>query len=680
MLRRASRPFATRALTVATAAAFAGTLALVASPANILIALAEKAAMLLPGLLIVRAAAGPAAGWLPILAFGPFLGFGLSSLSLLGFWALGARGLWILGAAPAVVLLLVPFARRARDRWSFPTVLAGDRTALLATLLLVPLIVGAPFAHVGDALPEGKAYRAYFTADYVWRRAVVAEVTKGEIPPANPFYRDDALHYYWLPHLSSAVSYRNGHVDLDEVLLLDSVVIDAAFVTFLFGLARWFVPVPWAAALGVATALTATSYEGIYALWEYWRFNVALVLVRDLNIDAITRWWFGAMPVDGLQRVLFYQPHHAVGYGLGFMGVFAVAARRRRFDPMVFAVAGVLLGLSTLVSSFAGLMLTCVAALWEACSVVRWREWWRAISHAAAAAFPLALAAALATALQYVDAGSSIITLGPNPLAFVSVWFATALSFGPMLVLAAIAAMACVRLRHDRALVFAALWLTCVVFYFYVDVRDHQDVYVGWRVGHLWFIASAGLSAIAFRWLSELPAVRRRLLAVAVSFIVLAALPTTIIDVYNTQDIHNFTQGAGFTWTLLVSPQEQEALAWIKAHTAPDAVFQLDAMKREAQGWAYLPAFAERRMGVGLPISMVPLKKYQKGSRWATWLFETSSAESAHSLAAHNGIQYLYLGRAEREQHPTAQARFDEAPQYFEAVFRNSEATIYRVR
>jgi hypothetical protein len=324
-------------------------------------------------------------------------------------------------------------------------------------------------------------------------------------------------------------------------------------------------------------------------------------------------------------------------------------------------------------------MLTCVAALWEACSVIRWREWWRAISHLAAASLPLALAAALVTALQYVDPGGSIITVGPNRLAFVNLWFATALSFGPMLLLAAITAVACVRLRHDRALVIAALWLTCVAFYFYVDIRDHQDVYVGWRVGHLWFIVSAGVSAIAFQWLSALPNGRRRLVVAAVSFIVLAAVPTTIIDVYNTQDIHNVAQGAGFTWTLLLSPAEQEALAWIKAHTAPDAVFQLDATKRDAQGWAYLPAFAERRMGVGLPISMVPLLKYQEGSRRAAWLFE-SSAESAHALAARNGIQYLYLGKPERDQHPAAQARFDEAPQYFEEVFHNTEATIYRVK
>ncbi len=34
-------------------------------------------------------------------------------------------------------------------------------------------------------------------------------------------------------------------------------------------------------------------------------------------------------------------------------------------------------------------------------------------------------------------------------------------------------------------------------FYFFVDVRDHQHVYVGWRAGHLLFIAFAPLVGFA---------------------------------------------------------------------------------------------------------------------------------------------------------------------------------------
>jgi hypothetical protein len=681
MLRRSEGPTGRVALAAA-ALSLAATLLLVASPVHALAGVVGELLLILPGLLLVRAAAGPAAGWLPVLAFGPFIGTALSSLVMLAAWVVGARGLWLFAAAPGVVMALVPFALRARDRWPFPEARRGDRLALAAALLTVPLLVAAPFAHVGQQIHVGKAYRAYFTADYVWRRAVVAEVAKGDVPPVNPFYTDDELHYYWLPHLPSAVAYRDTGWDLDELLLVHSVVIDAAFVVFLYGLARWLVPVPWAAAAGVISMLLATSYEGLFALVDYWLANAPLSLVRYLNIDAVVRWRLEGMPIDGLQRVLFYQPHHALGYALGMLGILAIATRRQRFDPMAMAVGGVLLGLSIVVSSFAGLMLMAAAALWEACSVVRWRDWWRGVVHAAAAALPLVLAAALVTALRYVDTGSpgSIISVAPNRLAFHRVWLVTPISFGPILLLSVLAAWILWKQRDRRAWLFAAVWVTLAFFYFFVDVRDHQDVYVGWRVGHIWFIASVALTAIVFAWLPGLRRRARIAWAAMLGLSIAAALPTTAIDVYNTQDIYNWGQGPGFYWTLILSPEEQEMLAWIKANTPPDAVFQVDALQRDVEGWAYVPAFAERRLGVGLPISMVPLLKYEQGSRRASWIFETGSPETAHHLSQRNGIQYLLLGSPERKRHPSAQARFDSAPEYFEPVFRNREGTIYRVK
>jgi hypothetical protein len=638
----------------------------------------ETTVFLLPGLLLVRAVAGRSSGWLPVVAFGPVVGFGLSSLVLLGLWVGGGRGSWTLFVAPALLLPLVPFAYRLQGRWSMPTRLPGDRLALAAAVLVVPLVVAVPFAHVGENIEQGKAYRAYFTADHVWRRAVVAELAKGDVLPANPFYTDDPLHYYWLPHLSTAVTHRNTPgADLDELLLLHSTLVDVCFVAFLFGLARWFAPSPAAAAFGVVSVILCSSYEGLYAIWDYGSHGVPLVVLRDLNIDSLTRWDLKGMPIDGLQRVLFYQPHHALGYGLGFAGVLAVAGRVRRFDPTAMAIGGALLGLSTLVSSFAGLMLTSVAALWEGFSVLRWREWWRASAHVAAASLPLVLAAALVTALQYVDTGGSIITVGPNRLAFHRVWGSTLLSFGPIIPISVLAGWALWRARDGKGLVFAALWVTCTFFYFWVDIRDHQDVYVGWRVGHLWFMASTVLAALSFQWQSERP--RGWGLAVA-GVVVLAALPTSLIDIYNTQDIYNRGQGPGFAWTLVLSPEEQEAFTWIRANTPADAIFQLDAQQRGVEGWANLPAFAERRLAVGLPISMVPLRKYQNGVQQAAWVFDTRSAATAHSLATRFGIQYLYLGPPERRAHPGTQACFDCAPQLFEPVFRNRDVTIYRVK
>ena len=65
--------------------------------------------------------------------------------------------------------------------------------------------------------------------------------------------------------------------------------------------------------------------------------NVPLSAVKNLNIDAISRWYLQGIPIDGLQRLLFYQPHHAVGYVIGMIGLLAIAARQRARDAAAFA-------------------------------------------------------------------------------------------------------------------------------------------------------------------------------------------------------------------------------------------------------------------------------------------------------------------------------------------------------
>ncbi|MGH9221660.1 MAG: hypothetical protein ACRD1W_20305, partial [Vicinamibacterales bacterium] len=293
------------------AGAYFATLASVAGPAALAFGIPSQLLFLLPGVLIVRAMT-PSSGWLAPVAFGPLLGQALGSLVLTLLWVGGGRGVWTIAAAPLMVAALVLVARRLAGRFRLPSTDSHDLVALALLLLLVPLVAGLPFAHVGELGPDGRDYRQYFTADYVWRRAVVIELAKGEVLPANPFFSGDALHYYWMPHLLSAVQLRfaGAWATLDELLLVQSIAIDAALVAFLYGLVRTFAVRPWAAAAGVAFVVLSSSFEGLYAMFEFMRNGAAIREVRNLNIDAISRWWFQAIPIDGLQRVLFYQPHH----------------------------------------------------------------------------------------------------------------------------------------------------------------------------------------------------------------------------------------------------------------------------------------------------------------------------------------------------------------------------------
>ena len=94
---------------------------------------------------------------------------------------------------------------------------------------------------------------------------------KGAALPVNPYFAGDVLHYYWMPHMLSGVQYQfaQAWATLDELLLIRSVAIDLFFVAFLYGMTRLFGVRPWAAALGVAFVILSTSFEGLYALFDF---------------------------------------------------------------------------------------------------------------------------------------------------------------------------------------------------------------------------------------------------------------------------------------------------------------------------------------------------------------------------------------------------------------------------
>jgi hypothetical protein len=485
------------------------------------------------------------------------------------------------------------------------------------------------------------------------------------------------MHYYWLPHLESAVEHRTWPgADLDAVLLTRSVLVGAMFVAALYGLARLLVSSPWAAAAAVWCGFFATSFEGVAALNMHWRDGAPLTFVRYLNIDAFSRWYMGAMPIDGLQRILWYQPHHATGYVMGCLGLFAVARRRRTQDEAVFFVAGVLLALSTVISSFAGLMFLVTAAFYEAARTLLTREWRAAFFNAAYAALPLAVAVAVVTALHYVeqpaDSRLSVIRFGLNTMATRQFWVATPISAGPALLLGSAGLLVAYRRRAAGVLPLVAILTVSTWFYFYVDVRDHEDVYVGWRVGHLAFIALVPVIALLFT------SVRRAAALAAIAVVVVLAVPTVAIDIFNTQDLE---PGGipGHRIEVLTAP-EVEALAWLKAHTSPNAVVQVDTLARGDVMWAYIPAFAERRMGAGVPISMVPLLKYQEASRRVTWMYDVADAQSSYELAARVGINYIVVGPPERQAHPGVEERFAKVPAMLPQVFHNSLLSVYQVK
>ena len=649
----------------------------VAGPAALAFGLISQAIFIAPGILILRAIA-PRQGWLPIAAFGPLVGQALGCFVMTLLWVAGGRGPWLLIVTPLIVAALAWPARRLEGRWKLPAAEPGDAVAVALLLILVTLIVGLPFAHVGEITPDGQAYRAYFTADYVWRRAVVIELAKGAPIPVNPYFTGDVLHYYWMPHILTGAQYRfaGAWASLDELLLIRSISIDLFFVTFLYGVVRLFRVKPWAAAAGAAFVILSTSFEGLYVLFDLSTKNVPISAVKNLNIDAISRWYFQGIPIDGLQRLLFYQPHHIVGYCIGLIGLLALAVRTRAVDPAALAISGVCLALSIVISSFAGLMVTVAAMLFEFVGVVRSFDWMRGIKHGIAAAIPLLASVGIVFWLGYVDRSGSVVEFIVNPVAVHSFFWVTLLSFGPILVVTALAIPALMSERRGLS-ILGALAVTSLAFYFFVNVRDHQDVYVGWRVGHFLFMSAAVVIGVLLEYVYARPSTWQPLQWAAIAIALLAGLPTTIIDIYNTQDISEHGEAPYFT--MMMRPDELQAFDWIQKNTRPDSLFQVDPIVRAVDSWAYLPAFAERRMAIGLPISMVPLAKYQQGSEAINLIFEEPPL-AAYERAARAKVNYVLIGPQERKAHPGVEERFNSIPNQMPLAWKNGTISIYEVK
>jgi hypothetical protein len=373
-----------------------------------------------PGVFIARVIYGKQPGasigsWL----LGGVWGHAFSSLALLALWVMGLRSAWILLLAPLLAFPVVFLVRPLAGRLTLPHFTRADVLAVLLLLLIVPLVVGRPFARVGADLPDGRAYRAYFTADFVWRMAVAAELSKGDVPPRNQFYLDDPLRYYWLPHLLPAIQYRlqMPPARLEQVLLVNSVVLDLVFVAFFYALTRQLVTSRAAAVAGCVSAVLFTSFEGAERLWFQWRHAIPLDAIRNVNIDAVENWYYGALKIDGLQRLLWYQPHHAMGYAAGLSALLCATQAREvgRFGTMVWI--GALLACSLLLSTFAALMLTSMVAIYVGIRLIKEGRYGALVTSASGPRFRWHSGSASPCRSNTSIAAKSLIQLGLNPAA-----------------------------------------------------------------------------------------------------------------------------------------------------------------------------------------------------------------------------------------------------------------------
>jgi uncharacterized membrane protein len=135
----------------------------------------------------------------------------------------------------------------------------------------------------------------------------------------------------------------------------------------------------------------------------------------------------------------------------------------------------------------------------------------------------------------------------------------------------------------------------------------------------------------------------------------------------------------GFPWTVHVSPDDQAAAQWIHTFVGRDATVQTDALTRARNTWAFIPAFARRRMAVGNGIFTLNPGRYEPDLNRVYNAYRRLPAEEAHGLFQRLGVDYLYVGDVERTVHGESVKKFAAHPHRFEPVYRRGTVEIFKI-
>lgn len=634
---------------------------------------------LVPGLPLGLAVFGRrhAAGWVA----GALLGYGLTASAIWVALAThsGLSPAWAWAVVVGIGVLLGRFPRRPL---TLPAWRASDTLALLLVLLLVPLLLARPFSRIGEQDATGRLrYRSYFTADFLWHVSLTSELAQLRLPPRDPFAAPDRLHYYIAYFLvpASAVAALPGGMDaVSGILRVNALGAGLLLIAAVF-LTGW-VAVPRAAAIGWATALAllGASAEGAFACWRLLSRGRPLEHLRTLNVDAITAWWFHGPTIDGLPRALWYTPQHGASCALGLIAVLISAAGGAATPLAGTLTAGLALGLAVIFSPFLGGVFALVFGLSSVLDAWRTRNP-SGLLRQSLSAVPVGVAILCERQAQVLDGAGAALAFSLAPLAQLNSLVVIGLALGPLLAVAVPGAwIGRGRSSLGPALVALVIGLVC---FFTVSLEGTDPVWVGWRAGNLMLVTLPALAACALAAVAASPRRGpRAATAAAVALLLLGGSVTTAADWFNAQDVENDRPGPGFRWTLALSPAQHAAFEWIRANTPRRAVVQAEPVARGRDGWTSIPAFSQRVMAAGLPISLV-LQPYHRGrSERVRLLFADGDARAAWTEARALHIDFLYLDAVDRAAHsPQAIAKFEAAPDLFQTVFAQDDVRVYAV-
>lgn len=571
-----------------------------------------------------------------------------------------------------------------------------DYLVLFTSLIFFLVLVVPPQLNMGRETPLGYAFYGSLASDSLRNLAIIAELSKGEIPPQNPYFSGETLHYYWLSFLAPAIIYKilGKDVSLQNLLTWHTLFAGSFFLIIFFSTLRLYTRRVFFLGFGMFLVLLAANYKGFYLWWTFpgdTRDFLDQVLHYEIEASALRIWRVALM---GLYRYLLLAPQHLFALAFFLMGwtiylapVFSSPVRTnfKLTSPWVSGHAGIHMLVSFVMGALFGYsgFIGLAALLWYGgylfISALINKETVRGNLIGFLVAVGVLFIPLLAFyGLEKVVPGRGNLYFDINETFLANLTGIFLLNLGPGFVLGTLGIPIMLWMLKIRA--FPNLWLMIICFLLFTGVVIQNFWEVTTKSSLILLLNLAFFSVFFLDTLCN----RFRRSGIIVSllavFLCLPAVLTVLLDAY----IH--TRSTSPKYTEFVSPEDMKALLWIRGNL-PEQSRIVDAPRGfsrddERVYYAKIASFAHRRTILGYKLEVenqIPKEQVTSRKREVDTFFETHNLAKATEIAKRLGIQYVYVGPVEREYYPLGLSKFEDFKNLFRRIYHQDGVSLYQV-
>jgi hypothetical protein len=529
--------------------------------------------------------------------------------------------------------------------WACPRSLPGRDTEerselnwMLALNGAVLLAMAFPFWGVGHFTEKGYVFVPHFNWDFFNHITHTAELSRS-IPPKNPYFAGQTLHYYWFYYLWPAALVNASGVAAKEALVLTYPAAVFLFIGALSCLLRLYTTASSSRHLAVFLGLFASSYIGVlYVVSKGSKYAFAQInKITDMShYSFLSHSWF---------RDFLYEPCSLCALTILVFILYLDKMAQNEVDGGVVVgresrlarslVIGLLLGLLPVCDLFVAM----IGVLWySATHALRFLRGGERRLDLWASFFIASLVVSCAFGLQLFPTRSGALRVGINPVAkFGPVYLL--IELGPLFVFGSVGLY--LSLRYGRITSLRSvvlLLLVALILGFTATVADEPYVVLRKAIKVVQVPLLVFASVACSSYLSLPP---RHWLRLAGLPVILCGVLTLFTDIHQYLDLFTKRTTDKTTW---ISPSKWRALHWIRDNTPREAYVQLLDEVRPGRGLEFgnfevdicLTALAERRTLFGnykLPVQLhVPAGIYQNRRKLLEGVFVS---KDPHHLEYH---------------------------------------------